>query len=79
MSIYFRDSEDDPEPTLQLDVDNLEVFETTGITYTTNTRCMIRTRETEDERNAGRQRFSEFVTVEDSEDNWMDDILRERS
>ena len=75
----LQDPEDDPEPTLQLDVDNLEVFETTGITYSSNSRLMIRTRETEDERNAGRQRISESVTIEDSDENWMDGIMRKRS
>ena len=75
----LQDPEDDPEPTLQLDVDNLEVFETTGITYSSNSRLIIRTRETEDERNAERQRISEFVTIEDSDENWMDGIMGKRS
>ena len=69
---------DDPEPTLQLDVDNLEVFETTGITYSTNSRWLIRTRETEDERNAGRNRISEFVTIEDSEEDLMNSTMGKR-
>ena len=74
----LQEPDDDPESTLQLDVDNLEVFETTGITYSTNSRWLIRTRETEDERNAGRNRISEFVTIEDSEEDLMNGTMGKR-
>lgn len=60
--------EDDLEPSLRLDINSLEVKETTGISYSSNSRQIVRTRETKDERENRRRWWSHFVTVDDPSD-----------
>ena len=54
------------EPSLQLDIDSLEVMETTGVSYSSNSRQIVRIRQTEDERNDRHRWWSQFITVDDS-------------
>lgn len=61
--------EEDLEPSLRVDIDSLEVIETTGVSYSSNSRQIVRIRQTEDERNDRHRWWSQFITVVDGSDD----------
>ena len=60
--------EEELEPSLRLDIDSLEVIETTGVSYSSNSRQIVRIRQTEDERKDRHRWWSQFFTFDDTSD-----------
>ncbi len=72
MNYLLEEPEDDRDPTLRLDTENVEVLDVKAVSYDSTKRPVIRNRQTEEERNSLEKRFADIGGIGDLD---LDEIL----
>ena len=72
MNYLLEEPEDDRNPTLRLDTENVEVLDIKAVSYDSTKRSVIRNRQTEEERNSLEKRFADISGIADND---FDEIL----